>query len=70
MLIQGRVIHSFGMTRSLRLAGLDADGRITEVRLLAPRRVAYLKGASWGLEVSPAEKLPPHGSAVQLRSET
>jgi uncharacterized membrane protein (UPF0127 family) len=50
-------VHSFGMRFALDLFFLDAEGRLLAVRReMAPRRLAYLRGAAAVLELpSPSE---------------
>ena len=70
LLIEGSFAHSFGMHEPIRIAGLASTGRITEVRRLEPRHLAYFRGAAWILELPINEQAPRPGSTVYLASTT
>lgn len=58
-------MHGFGMHESLRVVGIDGAGRVTTSRVLAPRRLLWLSGSRWMLELPVEWDAPPHGA--QLR---
>lgn len=44
-------MHGFGMKEPLLIVGLDARGRILGIRILLPRRFAFVSGARHILEL-------------------
>ena len=60
-------VHTFGMRFALDVVFLDEHGEVLRVRRhMAPRRVAWVRGASCVVECpagrdSPGDIMPPHG---------
>jgi hypothetical protein len=58
-------VHGFGMHESLRVVGIDAGGRVTTSGILTPRRVLWLPGSRWMLELPIEWDMPPHGARLR-----
>jgi|FLYL01.1.fsa_nt_gi hypothetical protein len=58
VLLPGRSVHGFGLTRSVWAIGIDRSGSVTEVRRLRPFGLLVLPGCRWILEI-PIEWKPP-----------
>jgi hypothetical protein len=67
LLIRTKLVHGFGMDEPIRVVGIDSIGRVNATGLLEPRRVLFLRGASWTLELPWREPVPARGSRVGVR---
>jgi uncharacterized membrane protein (UPF0127 family) len=63
MVFRTRSVHGFGMKEPLLVIGLDAQGRVTQTRILRPRSGLFLTGARHILEL-PLDREPPPVDAV------
>ena len=66
ILLGGSTVHGFGMQESLWAVGIDDAGRVTEVRLLRPRRIVRLRGAHSVLELPAWGAPPPAGARLSV----
>jgi uncharacterized membrane protein (UPF0127 family) len=67
LLLAARSVHSFGMAEPLRVASLDAGGRVRRVAVLPPRRVFTDAAAAWMAELPEGVAAPPVGAVLALR---
>ena len=58
MLFEANSVHGFGMREAVWAVGLTRDGEVIEVSRLEPRRLVWLRGAHWILEL-PIDEEPP-----------
>lgn len=66
VLIPTRSVHSFGLSKPLRLVGLDRGMRVIDARRLRPNRVAYIRGASFILELAEGTMTPRPGTRLEV----
>jgi hypothetical protein len=64
MLMKGRSVHGFGMREPLLAVGLDDQTRVVGFRVLFPRRVVWIRGATRILELPVGAMPPPHGAVL------
>ena len=64
MLITGRSVHGFGMREPLLAIGLDDRTKVVGFRVLFPRRVVWIRGATRILELPVEARPPPHGAVL------
>ena len=64
MLIKGGSVHGFGMREPLLAVGLDDRTRVVGFRVLFPRRVVWIRGATQILELPVETMPPPHGAVL------
>lgn len=69
LLIPTRSVHGFWLRRPLRAVGLDGERTVIASRILRPRRIVFLAGARWVLEL-PTEIPPPEvGDVLTFSTE-
>lgn len=66
LLIRGRSVHGFWLSRSIRVYGIDARGVVISAQLLSRRRVVVAPGATSILEVPLHWPGLPIGSRIPL----
>lgn len=59
-------VHGFWLRRPIGLVGIDRGGTVTHSRVLRRRRVAWLRGAHWVLELPGEAPRPPVGERLTL----
>ncbi|CAN5837947.1 hypothetical protein BH23ACT4_BH23ACT4_01770 [soil metagenome] len=59
-------VHTMGMSRALETFALDREGRVVEVRTLAPNRFAWFRGAHYVVEIPAGADVPEVGSVVEV----
>jgi hypothetical protein len=65
MMFRASSVHGFGMRSDLLVVGLDDRFTVISVLVLRPRRVIWLRGARWILEMPPKAAPPPVGSRLR-----
>ena len=66
--MQGSAVHGFGMRESLWAVGVDAGGRVTDIRWLQPRRMVTLARARLVLELPGSVAPPSVGAGLSIGS--
>lgn len=64
LLIQTRTVHSFWLRAPIRIVGIGQNGVVVGVRLLGRRRVAWMRGARWILELPVELDSPREGTRL------
>jgi hypothetical protein len=64
LLIRARSVHGFGMKEPLLIVGLDALGGVLGIRILFPRRFAFVPGARQILELPIDVEVPAEGAVL------
>ena len=67
LLLAGCSVHGRGMRVPLRVASLDAAGRVRRVAWLRPGGLFFDPGAWWVLELPAGRPGPPVGMALRVR---
>lgn len=66
LLLLTGAVHGFHLDRDLIAIGLDRRGVVVAVRPLRRRRMVWIRGARWILEVAPGGDLPRTGDRLHL----
>ncbi len=64
MMLSTSMVHGFWLRQTLWLVGIDSRLAVTEIRLLRRRRLAWLRGATWILEIPHGGSLPAVGERL------
>lgn len=59
-------VHTMGMSTAIEVVAVDWQGRVTEVRTLAPNRFAWFRGTSYLVELPAGTEVPEVGSRVEV----
>lgn len=54
------------MQEALSVTGIDRRGKVLATRRLAPRRVVWIRGAHWMLELPVNEASPSVGDEIRI----
>ena len=68
LLIQTCTVHGFWLRSPIRIVGIGPDGVVVDVRLLERRRVAWMRGARWILELPVELAWPREGARLTFRA--
>ena len=66
VVLQRSAIHTMGMSHAIETVAVDMQGRVMEVRTLAPNRFAWFRGASYLVELPAGMEVPEVGSRVEV----
>lgn len=69
VLLRTSSVHGFWLRESVWLVGLDDHRIVTEVRLLPRRRLAWLRGTRWILELPRHTSLPTVGDRLAFHPD-
>jgi hypothetical protein len=66
VLIRTRSVHSYELTRPLRVVGIDGQGTVQARRHLRPKKMLCLPGVVWILELPIEDPGPEVGERLNL----
>lgn len=66
VVLQRSAVHTVGMSHEIETVAVDMQGRVMEVRTLAPNRFAWFRGASYLVELPAGTEVPEVGSRVDV----
>lgn len=64
VVIRRSAVHTLGLSSAIEIVAVDREGRVIGARTLAPNRFAWLRGASYLIELPGGAELPEVGSEV------
>lgn len=69
VLLRTSMVHGFWLRQPVWLVGLDDHRLVTEVRLLPRRRLAWLRGSRWIMELPGDAPLPTVGDRLAFHPD-
>jgi uncharacterized membrane protein (UPF0127 family) len=66
IVIRRSAVHTMGMSHSIETVAVDGQGRVVEVRTLAPNRFAWFREAKYLVELPAGAAVPEVGSLVEV----
>jgi hypothetical protein len=66
VVIRRSAVHTMGVSRPIETVAVDREGRVMDVRTLAPNRFAWFRGASYLVELPAGTEVPEVGSMVVM----
>ncbi|MEX0797295.1 MAG: hypothetical protein WEB67_03300 [Acidimicrobiia bacterium] len=66
IVIRRSAVHTMGMSQAIETIAVDRQGRVVEVRTLAPNRFAWFRGARYLVELPAGTAVPEVGSLVEV----
>lgn len=66
VVIRRSAVHTIGMPHAIETVAVDRQGRVVEVRTLAPNRFAWFRGASYLVELPAGAEVPEVGSRIEV----
>ena len=66
IVIRRSAVHTVGLSHAIETVAVDGQGRVVEVRTLAPNRFAWFRGAQYLVELPAGTAVPEVGSLVEV----
>ena len=66
VVLRRSAVHTMGMSLAIETVAVDIQGRVIEVRTLAPNRFAWFRGARYLVELPAGTEVPEVGSRVEV----
>ena len=66
IVIRSSAVHTMGMSHPIETVAVNEQGRVAEVRTLAPNRFAWFPGAQYLVELPAGTAVPEVGSLIEV----